>query len=405
MKRRRLLKSGLALGTLTPLAGASAAMEIARPPWMNKPGTGFSNYGQPSEYEKAVIRWISANPAVTGNGVAWCPLHALAGMVTPNGLHFERHHHGVPQIDPVQHRLMVDGQVTRALSFSMEDLRRYPMRSHLGFIECGGNSSAGWHREPVQTSVSYIHGLVSCSEWCGVPLRVLLQEAGAAPDAGWVIAEGADAFAMQVSLPMDKAMDDTLVALYQNGEAVRPENGYPLRLVVPGWEGVLHVKWLRRLHVASEPAMARNETARYSDLMPSGKARQFSFTMDAKSVITSPHSAAPLPGPGHWQISGLAWSGRGRITRVDVSVDGGRSWSAAALTDPVLAKCLTRFQYGWVWDGKPTILQSRAVDESGYVQPTRETLLSARGHNAEFHYNAIVSWAIDADGAIEHVYA
>ena len=281
------------------LSGAVESLQPgARPPWMTRPGEPFSNYGHPAPEQKAVLRWIGANRDVPGNGVSWTPLHELEGIITPSGLHFERHHNGVPQIPLDAHRLLIHGAVQRPLTWSMADLARYPLRSQILFIECGGNSNSGWHALPQQAAAGWMHGLVSCSEWTGVPLAPLLQEAGADPAASWLIAEGADAAAIQVSVPLAKAYQDCLLALYQNGERIRPENGYPLRLIVPGWEGVLHIKWLRRLEVAHEPVMARNETARYTELQPSGKARMFTFVMDAKSVITSPSPGRRVAGTG-----------------------------------------------------------------------------------------------------------
>ena len=415
--RRTLLRRGLGLATAASgaglLPGRAAADETAsrpddlsrRPDWMRVPGAPFSPYGQPSVHERDVARRIAGNRALPGNGVAFTPLDELNGTLTPAGLHFERHHNGVPDIDPTRHELLVHGLVRQALRFGVDDLLRYPMRSHLVFIECGGNSNAGWHAEPIQRPAGSFHGLVSCSEWTGVPLSTLLAEAGVEARAAWAVAEGADAFAMNVSVPLAKLMDDCIVALYQNGERIRPENGYPMRLVVPGWEGVLHVKWLRRLELADRPVMARNETAKYTELMPDGRARQFTFVMHAKSLITSPSQGARLQASGLHQISGLAWSGRGRIRRVDVSVDGGRTWARATLQEPVLPRCLTRFRFAWRWDGRPAVLKSRAVDETGYVQPERAALVAERGTHGYFHYNAIVSWAVDADGAVSHVYA
>ena len=246
--------------------------------------------------------------------------------------------------------------------------------------------------------------MASCSEWTGVPLSVLLEETGLKDKAKWIIAEGADAFAMQMSIPIEKALDDAFLALYQNGERIRPENGYPLRLVVPGWEGVLNVKWLRRLKVTDRPVMARNETARYTELQPSGKARMFTFTIEAKSLITSPSANMFLKGPGLYQITGLAWSGRGRIKQVDVSADGGKTWAPAELQEPVLDRAFTRFRLPWQWNGKAAVIKSRAMDETGYVQPERSELVRQRGRHGFFHYNAIINWHIDSDGFVSHVY-
>lgn len=413
LHRRVLLKSGLALATAGVAGTATAAPDapakvienLASPSWMHQPGAPFSVYGKPSKHEARVMRSIGSNKDLAGNGVSWTPLESLEGIITPSGLHFERHHNGVPDIDPAQHRLVIHGMVKQPLMFSVDNLMRYPMQSHLIFIECGGNSNAGWHEEPIQRPLGSFHGLVSCSEWTGVPLAVLFDQAGIDPKATWVIAEGADGVVMNVSLPLAKLMDDAIVALYQNGERIRPENGYPLRLVVPGWEGVTNVKWLRRLQLTDQPVMARNETSKYTELLPNGKARQFTFAIEAKSLITSPSAGQKMFGPNIYEIKGLAWSGRGKVTKVEVSADAGKSWAEAALQGPVLPRCFTRFRMPWHWDGKPTVLKSRATDESGYVQPERDVLVKERGRNGYFHYNAILAWGIDEDGAISHVYA
>lgn len=401
LDRRLFLRKGLILATAS---GAPSALAAPDTPWLNTPGAPFSSYGQPSAHERLTTRRIGANRAVPGNGVSFTPLEELEGIVTPNGLHFERHHNGVPQIDPARHTLTLFGRVRQPLVFDVKSLLRYPMRSRMLFIECGGNSNAGWHREPIQRSAGSVHGLISCAEWTGVPVSILLEEAGVDADALWVIAEGADAGAMNMSVPLAKMRDDCLIGLYQNGERLRPEQGYPMRLIVPGWEGVLHVKWLQRLEVSREPVMSRNETSKYTELQPSGKARQFTFTMDCKSLITSPSHGQTLKQPDIYQIVGLAWSGHGRIARVDVSADGGRSWAPAALEPPVQPRCLTRFRIPWRWDGKPTVLKSRAVDDKGHVQPERADLIAARGRAGYFHYNGIVSWAVEDDGLVSHTY-
>ena len=405
--RRGLVMSGVGLGA-AGLGGrvraSSADEDPFRPAWMRTPGQAFSNYGQPSAQQRGVARWISANRGVAGNGVSWTPLHDLEGVITPSGLHFERHHNGVPQIPIDQHRLLIHGLVRRSLTFSMQALSRYPLRSQVLFVECGGNSNAGWHEVAQQTRAGFLHGLASCSEWTGVPLATLLDESGVDPSATWLIAEGADAAAIQVSLPLGKAMKDCMLAMYQNGERIRPENGYPLRLIVPGWEGVLNIKWLRRLEVSREPVMARNETARYTELLPSGKARMFTFVMDAKSLITSPSPGHVLREKGIYEVRGLAWTGRGRIRSVEVSADGGASWAMAQLQEPILPLAFTRFRIPWRWTGAPAVLKSRATDESGYVQPERAALIAERGRRGYFHYNAIVSWEVDEDGELTHVY-
>ena len=403
--RRTLLRRGLAAIGTAAGARALAADAVVPPPWMRSPGLPFSPYGQPSPHERLVTRRIGANRLVPGNGVSWTPLEDLEGFITPSGLHFERHHNGVPEIDPKQHRLLIHGLVKQPLTFGADDLLRYPMRSQLVFIECGGNSNAGWQSQPIQRPVGAFHGMVSCSEWTGVPLALLLDEAGIDPRARWAVAEGADAIAMNVSIPLAKLIDDCIVALYQNGERLRPEHGYPMRLVAPGWEGVLNVKWLRRLQLSEQPVMARNETAKYTELLPDGRARQFTFVMDVKSLITAPTHGSKLAAPGWQGISGLAWSGHGRVRRVEVSADAGRSWADAELQGPVLPRCLTRFRAPWTWTGQPAVLQSRATDERGVVQPTRAALLAERGSHGYFHYHAIVSWGVDEDGEVTHVYA
>ena len=401
-----LLSGGLALAMATaapPAAAADAgpALDGAPPP--------FSPYGQPSPHEHNTLRRRGLNyPGIDSNGAAWTPLEKLEGMVTPNGLHFVRSHGGTPAIHPDRHRLVLHGRVRQPLQWDAAALLRYPMQSQLLFLECAGNSSAGWFEEPVQRPVGLVHGLLSCAEWTGVPLRLLLDEAGADPQAGWLVATGADAGALHISLPIDKAAipaaDDCLVALYQNGERLRPENGHPMRLIVPGCKGVLSVKWLRSLRVADQPAMARNETARYTELLPSGLATQFSRVMDVKSVITTPSHGQSLAGPDTYAINGLAWSGHGRIRRVEVSADGGASWADAALPSPVLPRCLTRFRAAWRWSGAPALLQSRATDDTGRVQPTRDLLVAQRGRKGFYHYNAIVTWDVDANGFVSHSY-
>ncbi|RME33680.1 MAG: sulfite dehydrogenase [Gammaproteobacteria bacterium] len=414
LDRRLFLRRGLQFGTAAfgaAMAGKiGAAEEQPWQPqpvesWQRRPGGPFSNYGQPSKYESEVVRWIASNPAVPTNGVSWTPLQDLEGIITPNGLHYERHHNGVPDIPPERHVLMLHGLVEQPQMFGIAQLKRYPMVSRICFIECGGNSNALWSSNPTQTPVGYFNGLVSCSEWTGVPLSTLLDEAGLKPEAKWLVAQAADAVSMTVSIPVEKALDDAILALYQNGERLRPENGYPLRLVLPGWEGVTNVKWLHRLQAAEEPVMSRNETARYTELLPDGKARQFTFVMDVRSLIINPSMGMELAGTGLYQISGLAWSGHGKVTRVEVSADGGESWAEAELQEPVLDKCFTRFRIPWRWDGSPAILQSRAWDSAGNVQPTREQQLAERGRWGYFHFSAIVSWEVDEEGFVSHVYA
>jgi sulfane dehydrogenase subunit SoxC len=402
LDRRTLLKGAGALVALS--AGGARAGE--RPAWSSRPGKPMSGYGAPSAFEAGVTRGgISAQPGAAGSGASRTPLEQLEGTITPSGLHFERHHSGVPAIDPDQHRLVVHGLVDRPLRFDLEALHRYPMVSRSYFLECSGNSGALIAPEPRQASCGELHGLVSASEWTGVPLRLLLEEAGLEKPARWVVAEGADAARMSRSVPLEKALDDALVALYQNGERLRPENGYPMRLFLPGWEGNMSVKWLHRLQVTNAPAMSRDETSKYSDLEADGSARLFTFPMAVKSVITSPSGGQRLGARGVYQISGLAWSGTGSIREVEVSADGGRSWAPASIDGPALPQHLTRFRTAWRWQGQPAVLLSRAVDSSGNRQPTRSAVLAGRGAGSFYHYNGIQAWGVDESGAVRNVYA
>ena len=307
----------------------------------------------------------------------------------------------MPTIDPSRHRLMIHGLVARPLVLTMDDIVRLPSVSRLHFLECSGNSY-GWTGYEAEATVQDTHGLMSCAEWTGVPLAALLDEVGVKPGARWILAEGADAAGLTRSIPLDKAMDDAILAYGQNGERLRPEQGYPLRLLLPGFEGNMNVKWLRRLKLGTEPFETREETSKYTDLMPDGTARQFTFVMEAKSVITRPSGGQALRGPGICEISGVAWSGRGRITKVEVSVDGGARWQAAMLDTPVLTKCLTRFRLPWHWDGAPATLMSRATDETGYVQPSRADLVDVRGTHSYYHFNAIQPWRVAQDGSVRN---
>jgi len=329
------------------------------------------------------------------------PLHELDGIITPADLHFERHHGGVPEIRPDGYELLVHGMVDRPTVFTLSDLRRFPAVSRLAFLECSGNGNGTLRRDPSPESTPQeIDGLLSTSEWLGVPLSTLLREVGVRPTASWLLAEGGDAALLARSIPLAKGMDDALVAYGQNGEATRPEQGYPARLFLPGWEGNTNVKWLRRIEVSDRPTMTREETSRYTDPLADGTARQFSFAMDAKSIITFPSFPYALPDRGWWEVRGLAWSGRGRITRVEVSADGGRSWADARLQDPVLPKCTTRFRHLWRWNGSQAFLMSRATDETGYVQPMWDMLVGARGAGTSYHANHVRTWKVARTGEV-----
>jgi sulfane dehydrogenase subunit SoxC len=409
LHRRLFLRQGAAMLGATGLSFLTARAAQAAPPdvpaWMKTPGAPLSGYGSRSSHEAGVQRLVGAQPGTTGSGSSRTPLESLEGIITPSALHFERHHSGVPEIDPAQHQLLIHGLVERPLIFSMEALLRYPLVSRIHFLECSGNSGGNNAPEPPQTTAGGIHGLLSCSDWTGVPLSILLDEAGVKPEGKWLLAEGADAAAMSRSVPMAKAMDDAFLALYQNGERIRPEQGYPVRLFLPGYEGNTNVKWLRRLKVTAEPTMTKDETSKYTDLKRDGRALMFTFPMGVKSVITQPSGMQSMQGPGLYQISGVAWSGSGRIRRVEVSADGGKTWAQAAIDGLVLPRALVRFRAPWRWNGSASVLMSRATDEQGNVQPTRTALLDERGAAYRYHYHAIQSWSVTAAGEVRNVYA
>ena len=406
--RRRFLAgaAGLAVAGAT---GAARADEKNLPPnvagWSKQLGEGVAShpYGAPSKFEKDVVRrdvqWLTASRA---SSVSFTPLHELDGIITPNGLCFERHHSGIAEIDPNDYRLMIHGLVDKPLTFTLEDLKRLPRVNRIYFLECAANSGMEW-RGAQLNGCQYTHGMVHCVQYTGVPLKLLLEQAGLKPNATWLMAEGGDAAAMNRSIPMAKALDDCLVAYRMNGEMLRPEQGYPVRLVVPGWEGNVWVKWLRRIKLGDQPWYTREETAKYTDLLENGKARKFTFEMDAKSVITSPSPQAPLKRKGFTVISGLAWSGRGKIKRVDVSLDGGRNWRTARIDGPVFDRACVRFYAEFDWNGAELLLQSRAIDETGYVQPSKAELRKIRGVNSIYHNNGIQTWALRASGEVENV--
>jgi len=419
INRRALLGRGVmiagaaATGASTSITGA-AAEPLAVDPWSLKIGSPIPAYETPAKYEKHVVRTLT-NPnhePRTSNGRT--PHHLLNGTITPNGVHFVVSRTGFPDIDPEKHRLVIHGLVKQPKVFTLESLARYPMESHVRFVECGGNSAPLYNKDPIQANVQAIHGLVSCSEWTGVKLSTLLEETGIDPKATWFLAEGADGPSMNRSIPLAKAVDDAMIALYQNGERINPSQGYPMLLLLPGYEGNMNVKWLHRIKLVEAPVMAINETMQYTMRIEGQKSWQFYYPQEVKSFITHPSPGLMLKGPGYYEISGLAYSGNGRIAKVMVSADGGKSYAEAALQGPVHSKALTRFRMPWRWDGQPVVLQSRAWDEAGNFQPTREQLIAERGAPkvnvpaVAFpmgHMNVITSWAIDGKGEAKHVYA
>ena len=415
--RRRFLRTGLlAAGAAASLPvrgreGAGDPSIVNLPSWTTSPGSPVAArpYGSPSEHRSTLQRRALPGLSPVGaNSASFCPLQGLFGIITPSGLHYERHHHGWHDIDPRRHRLMINasspGLIAGPRIYTVEDLMRLPPVSRIHFIECSGNTGTERARATVPT-VQYTHGLLSCSEFTGVPLRLLLEQCGVDfRRARFALAEGADGASLTRTIPMALIESgEVLVAYGQNGEALRPENGFPLRLVVPGVQGVSWVKWLRRIEVGDAPYATREESLHYIDLMPDGQHRQYTSIQECKSVITTPSGGQTLLTQGFHNISGLAWSGRGRIERVDVSVDGGRSWRSARLEAPVLAKALTRFNFDWVWNGEAAVLQSRALDETGYVQPAYGALRAARGTGSIYHNHAIQSWQVRPSGEVVNV--
>src|SRR5882672_520078 len=413
LDRRAFLRGGAALAAA--MTGYSVKAEtLSEPPWGKEPGDLVPPYGGPSPFEKGVARTLSNPKGEPRTQHARTPHHLLQGTATPNGLHFTISHGGNADIDPDKHRLVIHGLVKRPLLFTLDALARYPMVSRFTFVECGGNSAPLFSPEPVQANVQALHGLASCAEWTGVMLSTLLEETGIDPKAKWLVAEGGDAQHLSRSVPIGKALDDAMIVLYQNGERVMPGNGYPVRLLLPGWEGNMNVKWLRRLQLTEQPGMTYYESRTYAPILPGGKAYQFYFIQEVKSFITRPSVGVEMKGPGFYEISGIAYSGNGRIARVMVSADGGQTWAQAALQEPVLAKSFTRFRIPWQWNGAPAVLQSRAWDDQGNVQPTRAEIIAVRGQASRVppvtvfpsqHYNGITSWAIEANGGVRHAYA
>ena len=410
--RRAVLRGGLAAGAGLAVAGAARAERTPDPlitevqDWASSFGdpVDATPYGMPIRFESQVVRrnveWLTESPV---SSINFTPIHALEGTITPQGCAFERHHSGAIELSKPDYRLMIDGLVETPLVFTYEDLTRFPRETRTAFCECAANGGMEWGGAQLE-GCQFTQGMIHNMEYVGVPLRLLLAEAGVKPEGTWVYAEGADASSNGRSMPLEKAMDDVLVAFYANGEALRKEHGYPVRLVVPGFEGNMWVKWLRRIGVYDQAVESREETSKYTDLMPDGRARKWTWVMDAKSVITSPSPQAPIyHGAGPMVITGLAWSGHGKVARVDVSLDGGKNWQEAELTGEAQSKALTRFRLNIDWDGSELLLQSRAVDETGYVQPTKDALRAIRGTNSVYHNNGIQTWWVHENGEVENV--
>ncbi len=400
LNRRRLLQMGSAVGV-----GAILSPVVAKEPWLSRPGAPSSDYGQPSHRAHLVRERVNAHPFGPAAGSSSTPLQSLNGTITPNSLHFERHHSGIPDIDPARHTLTIFGMVDRPLTFNYEALLRYPMQSRILFLECSGNSYQNTFPAAADMTAGELNGLISCAEWTGVPLHYLLEETGIQSASKWVIAEGADASSNNRSVPLSLATEEAMVAIYQNGEPLRGAQGYPMRLLVPGCEGNLSIKWLRSLKLMDQPAHTREETSKYTDLMADGIAQQFSLRMEVKSIITTPSGKMKLQEKGVYEISGLAWSGNGEIRTVEVSADGGNSWAEAEIQSGTGRLQPVRFRIPWRWNGQPATLQSRAIDTAGNTQPTREQALKGQSPLVIYHYNGIQSWQVEHTGRITNVYA
>jgi sulfane dehydrogenase subunit SoxC len=408
LSRRRFLASttaGVASALLTTQATADTLADV--PP--REVGADLSGHGERSKFVHLAMlpeagpgkRNVDPSDAINSKA----PLGKLVGTITPTDLHYERSHSGNPDLDPAKHRLLVHGMTRKQLVFTVDDLMRMPSITRTVFIECTGNGWENWKKADPNLTVQNTHGLVSTNEWTGVPLRFLIDLVGKDRRSTWMLAEGADAAGVDRSIPLtEEIMDEAFIACGQNGEPLRPTHGFPIRLITPGLEGNLHIKWLRRLKFGDQPWMTRWETDRYTQLLANGKAMQFQLRMETNSVITSPSGMMEIR-PGYQRITGLAWSGHGKISKIEISTDEGRTWKQAHLNHPVLPKAQTRFQMDWVWDGKPTKIISRSTDEKGNVQPDRKSFIAKTGTNALNHYHAQQTWSIDGDGRVRNALA
>ena len=419
--RREFFKKSAAL-SVTAIAGTSLAASSAlaneegdpnileEVPWGTKLGDPVTKnrYGKPSPYEHNVIRRNSQLLA-SGNwqaSIAMCPIQDLYGNITPNGLFFNRDHGGVAHVDPNRYRLMIHGLVEKPIVLTLDQLKRYPRVSRIHFIECPANGGPEW-RGPQFNSIQFAKGMMSCAEWTGVYIKDILKDLGLKPNAKWMLAEGSDNSEMGRTVPIDKVLDDAMLVYGQNGEALRPEQGYPVRLLLPGWEGNLCVKWVKRLEFSEEPFFAKEETAKYTALKPDGKAIQHFYPLEVNSIITSPCPEKPWTDlkDGEWvEIEGLAWSGQGTIEGVDISLDGGKNWQEASLKGLVLPKAWTRFSFMHKFKkGQPLLLASRARDDAGFIQPTVAHERKVMGVESVYHRNAIATWEVTAEGKVNNV--
>jgi len=409
-----MMAAGVLGSGLGPGATGAAAEPLTEPQWGLEIGENTPPYQTPSPFAKNVVRTLANPKFEPRSSLSRTPHHLLEGSITPNGVHFTINHTGIPLIDPAKHKLLIHGLVKQPQVFTIDALLRYPLHSRPAFVECGGNSAPLFSPKPIQADLQALHGLSSCAEWTGVKLSILLQECGIDPSAKWIIAEGGDAPHLMRSVPLSKGLDDAMIALFQNGEPLMPGNGFPMRLLLPGWEGNLNIKFVRRIKLTADPAMSFWESQVYTEPMPKGKSYNFTFINEVKSFITRPSPGMDLKQRGIYELSGIAYSGRGKITKVMVSADGGKSWAEAALQGPVQSKAFTRFRLPWRWNGSPAILQSRAWDDQGAFQPTRAAFVAERSQlDSEppvtafrnHHANVITSWAVSSSGKVVHTYA
>ncbi|MCK9485711.1 MAG: sulfite dehydrogenase [Dehalococcoidia bacterium] len=414
LSRRRLIAGSAVAAGAFALSRYGATFAQAPDPGLPVPGNPagtvglpFSGYGIRSPFLD-FPRTFNGEGLRQFAGASFTPLQDLDGMITPSDLHYQRNHNGTPIIDPAEHRLTVHGMVGRPKTYTVDEIHRFPRYSQIHFVECSGNSGSGFTGSDADATAQDVHGLVSTSEWIGVPVSTLIEDVGGVQDgAAWALAEGSDGAAMTRSIPLEKLMDDAMIAFIQNGEPIRPEQGFPFRLLLPGWEGNSQIKWLRRLEFWTEPFQTKEETKNYTDVLDDGRARQFTFVMEAKGLITWPSVGKDIPAPGFWEIRGMAWSGRGRVERVEVSVDGGDTWEDARLEEPVLSKAVTRFRFPWQWDGSEAVIVSRTTDETGYVQPTQQELLDTERYAPQtgYHYNGQQPWRVASDGTVTNGFA
>lgn len=426
--RRRFLKEGALFGLAASGMGLASAKALHVdaddvPPKPAKPEDAdalkdYKPYGERSPYET----WGRKNDYMEQTAIVpakkMTPLDEIVGTITPASLHFVANHSIPPNINPKEYRLLIGGMVERPMAYTLEDLKRFPSVSAIHFLECDANSHPNsFMTHKGKSTAQDLHGRTSCSEWTGVPLSLLLKEAGVQDGAKFLVSDGHDSMHYSYDLPMAKAMDDAIVAYGQNGEAIRPEQGYPVRLLAPGFEAPYNVKWLRQIRVVDQPYITRVQQIQHSYMRPDlkGKALWFYYQTPPKSIILRPSGGHQLPGPGYYDVTGLAWSGWGKVARVEISMDSGKTWKEARLQQPVRSMAHTRFHFDWTWDGQETTMQSRCIDDHGIVQPSLEELTEQWGipggkkywitpdeSAGGYHFNQIQPWRVAADGSVHN---